>query len=155
MVHTVFSALGSCVCGEVKHIPYMSCPKIRTNGNLLNQFLVVVSLILLGIISLGNIRCVPIKSLTAVLAYADSLVRILLVELIKPRTVHINITAVPAEVMIIGHNIADVHIFIIHTAHGYNRLCCGTGLVHRMNKVIKHLMIFNNGRRCTAHCNLV
>ncbi len=101
MVHTVFAALISCVCGEIKHIPNMGCPKIWTSGNLLDKLFVIISLIFLGIIALNRLCAVPIECLATVLADADCLVWIFFMKIVKPSAIHIDRAAVPSEIVIV------------------------------------------------------
>lgn len=96
VVHAVLSALCAGICSEVEHIPYMSCPDERSAEQLLDQLLMIISLILFRVVTLHRIRGVPVQSLTAVLTHTNSTVRIFLVELIKEFAVHIGCSAVPA-----------------------------------------------------------
>ena len=151
VIHAVFAALSSCISSKVEHIPYMSCPKIGSVDNLFNDLLVVICLIFFRIVTLFRFRGVPVKCFTAVFADAYCLIRIFLVESIKPRTIHIYITAVPSEIVIVGKDIADMHIFIINTAHCYGSNGCRSCFVKRMGKAVKHFMIFNQCRVGAVH----
>ena len=52
VILSVFTALASCICTEIKHIPNVGCPKVLTAEELTYHLLVVIRLILLGIVAL-------------------------------------------------------------------------------------------------------
>ena len=101
VVLAVFTAFGPGIGTEVEHVPHMGCPEVLPGEELLYEFLMVVCLILLGVIPLDGLRGVPVQGLAAVLGAADGTVRILLMELIEPGTVHGGLPAVPAEVVVV------------------------------------------------------
>ena len=117
MVLTVLTALASRVSAEIEHIPYVSCPHIRSVSNLLDKLFVVVCLIFFGVVTLFRIGGVPVKSFTTVFGASDWLIWILCMELVEPRTVHGSIAAVPTEVVVVGNDIGNLQIGIIHFAH--------------------------------------
>ena len=55
MVHAIFTAFVSGICCEIKHIPYVRCPDIWSCIQLFDQFLMIMCLIFLCIISLLRI----------------------------------------------------------------------------------------------------
>ena len=55
VVHAIFAPFVSGICCEIKHIPYVRCPDIWSCIQLFDQFLMIMCLIFLCIISLLRI----------------------------------------------------------------------------------------------------
>ena len=143
MVLAVFAAFGSGISAEVKHIPHMGGPEVGTGEELLDQFLVVISLIFFGIVALGGVGGVPVQGFAAVLGAADGEAGVLGVELVEPGAVHGGVAAVPAEVVVIGDHIGDVDIALIHAAHGNTGHGGQTGLVPVVAEVVEDVVVFD------------
>ena len=141
MVLSVLAALCTSVSAEVEHIPYVSRPHELTGEELLYKLLVVVCLIFLGVIALSGVGGMPVKRLTAVLGATDRDIGVGCVELIEPRSVHSGIATVPTEVVVVGNEIGDLDIGVVHLAH---RNCSDggkTGLIHLVNEVVEYTVV--------------
>ena len=110
----------------------------------------VVCLIFLGVVTLLRIGGVPVKRLTAVLGAADRNVGVGLVEVVEPGAVHIGLTAVPTEVVVVGYNVGNLDIGIVDLTHR-NRCNSGaTGIVHLVAEVVKNVVVLDKiGVRAT------
>ena len=142
VVLTVFAALVPGIGAKVEHIPDVCCPKVLPCIKLLNQLFMIVSLIFLGVVALRRLRRMPVERFTAVFAAPDRNVRVGGVEFIKPRSVHRSVTAVPAEVMVIRHNVGYLNIRVVDVARrnaGDGRQSC---LVQLVGKVVENSVIF-------------
>ena len=136
VVHTVFSTLGTGICCEVEHIPYVASPDIRSGEQLLDQLLMIISLIFFGIIALLRIGGVPVQCLAAIFTHTYRKSGMHCMELVHPGTVHRSIPAVPAEIVIPGYRIRNGHIFTVHWTHGYHSHGSQSCLIHFVAKVI-------------------
>ena len=97
----------------------------------------------------------PIESLASVFADANRLVRIFCVEFIKPGAVHCRIAAVPAEIVVVGYNVGNLNVRLIHAAHRNARHSGKTCLIHLVAEVVEYIVVFNEVGCCAAHRNLV
>ena len=136
VILAVLAALSSCVGAKVEHIPNVRCPDILAGKELLDELLVIICLIFLGVVALLGVACVPVESLTAVLGNTDRDRGVCFVELIEPRTVHGRIAAVPAEIVVVGNNVGDEQVRIVHLAHGNSRDSGKTCLIHLVNEIV-------------------
>ena len=124
VIHTVLTALGSCISSKIKHIPDKGREDIRTGKQLFYQLLVIIRLILLGIIPL--LRCIgmPIESLAPVLGDAYRNIGVRRMESIEPCAVVRDLAAIPPKIMIIPHDVRNFQILVVGVAHadcGYSR----------------------------------
>ena len=79
----------------------------------------------------------PVQSFASIFAAADGPGRILLMEVVEPWTVHGYFSTIPAEVVVIGHDIAYVYnlvIYIAHCKHGHGSEPC---LVHTVAEIVE------------------
>ena len=77
----------------------------------------VICLIFLGVVALLRVACVPVKCLASVLGASDGNVGVSLVEFVKPRTVHIGFASVPTEVVVVGNEVGNLNVGVVHLAH--------------------------------------
>ena len=155
MVLSVFAALITGIGTEVEHIPYVSCPHILTGEQLLYEFLVVICLIFLGIVTLCGLGGMPVEGFAAILGAAYGNIGVGLMELIEPGTVHRGFSAVPAEVMVIGYYIGNEQIGVIHLAHRDRRNGGKAGLIHFVAEIVEDAVVFHKILGGTADRDLV
>ena len=156
VVLSVLATLCSCVSTEVEHVPNVSSPEVLTCEELLDKLLVVVCLVFLSVVTLSGIGGMPVKSLATVLGNTDRKLRMHLVELVEPRTVHVCCSTVPTEVVVVGNNVRNLKIRRLHGTHG-NRCDSGKScLIHFVNEVVEDSVVLKEIRILIAlHCNLV
>ena len=136
VILSVFSAFISGICTKIKHIPYMGSPDIRSCEKLFDQFFMIICLIFLCIIPLFRIRGMPVQRLTSVLTHTDRDIRELFMEVIKPRSVHGCISAVPSKIMVIRNCIRNLNVWIMNIAHRNNSHSCQSGFIHLVYHII-------------------
>ena len=78
----------------------------------------------------------PVQRLTAVLGAADRNLGPAFVEFVKPRAVHIHITPVPAEIVVVGYYVGNLDIGAFHGAGGNCRNGGEPGLIQLMAQVV-------------------
>ena len=144
VVHTVLSAFGPCVRGEVKHIPDMRGPDEFSGIQLLDQFLMILCLILLAVIPLTRLPVMPVQSLRAVFAHADGRIRIPGMERIHPRPVHLHGTTVPSKIQVVGQHIRNMHNGIVDGAHAHRCHGCGSCGIHLVAQIIEDAVVLQH-----------
>ena len=156
MVLAIFAAFASGVAAEVKHVPYMGGPDILAGKELTDQFLMIISLVFFGIVALLGIGGVPVQCLTAVFRAANGGIGIFFMEFVKPGAVHGGFSAIPSKVVVVGDNIRNVDVFLVHGAVGKNRHGGQPGLVQLVAQVVQDAVIFQKiGIRRALHGDLV
>ena len=64
------------------------------------------------------------------------------VPLVKPRAVHRGIATVPTEVVVVGNNVGNLEIGVVHLTHRNSSDGGKSGLIHLVNEIIEYLVIF-------------
>ena len=136
VVLAVFAAFCSCIGAEVEHIPNVGCPDVLAAKELLDELFVVVCLVFFGVVALLWVACVPVERFAAIFGAADRNARMHFVELIEPGAVHMGLAAVPTEVVVVGNNVGDLQIGIVHLAHGNGSDGGLAGFVHFVDEVV-------------------
>ena len=142
VILTVFATLVPCVAAEVEHIPYMGSPHILSGKKLLDQLLVVICLIFLGVVTLLGIGGVPVQCFTTVFRAANGKRGMHSMELVEPGSVHGGVATVPAEVVVVRYGIGNGDQLRVHGAGGYAGHGGGAGLVHLVAHIVEDAVIF-------------
>lgn len=141
MVLAVFAAFVAGVGTKIKHIPHMGGPDIGAGEQLLDQFLVVMGLVFLGVIALLRGVGMPVQRLAAVFAAADGQRGVLGVELVEPGAVHGGIAAIPAKVMVVRNRVGNFQVGAVGGTHADGRHDGGAGGVHGMAQIVEPVMV--------------
>ena len=156
VVASADAALVAGCAAEVKHIPDVGGPYPRTLLEDLCHMLVVQGLVFLAVILALRVAAVPVHdALTAVLGHAEADVGMLCVELIQPRTVVLDLAAVPAKVVVVAFHVGDV----VHRTIGGGMGNVGNGgqagRVKLLDQLLQVVVTVNQLLADTADQNLV
>ena len=156
MVLAVFAALIPGVSAKVEHIPHMGSPHKLPGEQLLDQLLMVVGLVFLGVITLGGVGGMPVQRFAAILRTANGNIGVLSVEVIEPGAVHRGVTAVPAKIVVVGNHVRNLDVGRIDGT-GRNRRNGGqSGLVHFVAQIVEDVVVFQQiGVSVALHGNLI
>ena len=144
MVLTGLAALVPGIGGKVEHIPAVGGPHILAGEQLLDQGLMIDSLVFFGVVAGFGIGVVPPQGLTAVLGDTDGLIGMLGMELVEPGTVSFDGAAVPAEIVVVADSVGDGNVGVVG---GTGRDSCHggqAGLVHLVNQCVQLLMVVDD-----------
>ena len=95
------------------------------------------------------------NALATVFRHAEANVGVHLVEFIEPRTVVRDIADIPAEVVVVGHQIGDFVHFTVHFDHRQLRHSRQAGFVELVAQIVEHIEVVKQTRRFAADGNFV
>ena len=156
IVSSFYAAFISGVAAEVKHVPDVGSPKIRSLIDDFCHMFMVLGLIFLCIVLAFWIVCMPAdNALAAIFGNTQRPVRIHLMEFIQPFFILGIVPAVPAKIMVIAEHICDLVVSGLFRKGRYLCHSSQSGGIQLLHQFVQIFQIFLKSRTVSADGNLI